>query len=310
MKFLLCISSSKEGFKKSDLNLLAYLEKLQLPVEAIAFGEKSSEPEPEALKYFYYSEKLQAYSPLLKAQIVKEAFKLSKARWILSSSSADTKDFFPYLAKDLEAPYFPDVSMMEVEKDKICIKRNYFSGKASGKIWISNSSLLLVRAPSSQNPCKMGGKAQELELSLKDNPVEHISFHHPEKTGRDLSEAPRIVSGGRGFGNQENFKLLEELCQVLDAEWGASRAVTDAGWQPYSKQIGQTGKTVCPDLYMAFGISGAIQHLAGMKESKVIVAVNQDAEAPIFKHCDYGLIGDLFKVIPLLIQELKKIKQV
>jgi electron transfer flavoprotein alpha subunit len=206
-----------------------------------------------------------------------------------------------------------DCTAFDIEDGKLVATRPIFTGKAYAKVSFENSTPNIVTARPNVMPINQpdSGRSAEVvdaqfsldEAQIKTKVVEVIK----DESGRiDLTEADKIVSGGRGMKSAENFKILEELADVIGAAVGASRAAVDAGWRPQTDQVGQTGKIVSPNLYIACGISGAIQHLAGMGTSKIIVAINKDPEAPIFQKADYGVVDDLFKVVPALTEELKK----
>ena len=229
---------------------------------------------------------------------------------VISTATLKTKDYFPSLAAQLNSPFLSEVKELEIEEKKITALKPLYSGKLFGHFEIKTDggppAFFLVQPNQLRGSWKKGGQALALDFICPENPIKHIDFKIPEKPVQDLSEAEIIVSGGRGMMNGDNFKILEELAEALGGVVGASRAVTDAGWQAYSRQVGQTGKTVTPKLYVACGISGAIQHLAGMQESRVIVVINKDPEAPFFKKCSYGIVGDLFEIVPQLTKALKK----
>lgn len=218
------------------------------------------------------------------------------------------KDLSPYVAVKLNAGLAMDCVEINDQDGDIVATRPIYAGKALIDVKVNSDKKIFTLRPNVFNPGDPSGSEAEVVEKQIDSPDLSTKVIEIKKAeGKlDVAEASIIVSGGRGLKEADNFKLVEELADVLGAAVGASRAVVDAGWRPHSEQVGQTGKTVSPNLYVALGISGAIQHLAGMRSSKYIVAVNKDPDAPIFQVADYGITGDVFEVVPALIEELKK----
>jgi len=245
------------------------------------------------------------------AQAVAQAVKEKGYGSVLAPASTFGKDFMPRLSGLLDAPLASDIVGLEKEGDALRVRRPMYAGNAIGIVELAESPWLFTVRQTAFDPARTDGSPAPVEkVALSADPA-GTAFVGRQETKSDrpeLTEARVVVSAGRGFKSAEHFKMVEQLADELKAAIGASRAAVDAGWAPNDWQVGQTGKIVAPELYIAIGISGAIQHLAGMKDSKVIVAINKDEEAPIFQVADYGLVGDLFKAVPELLSELKKLK--
>jgi electron transfer flavoprotein alpha subunit len=233
---------------------------------------------------------------------------------ILASSSAQGKDLMPAVAARLKVGTISDCVEIKKEGDKVVAKRPIYAGKAYVMIEaVGNPQVISVR-PNALGIKEVAGAGavEKVAVSLDTSKIKAVakSVVIAASEEPDQTEAEIIVSGGRGMKGPENFKMIEDLAKLFGptATTGASRAAVDAGWRDHAFQVGQTGKTVSPNLYVAAGISGAIQHMAGMGTAKVIVAINKDPEAPIFTKADYGVVDDLFNVIPALIEEIKKVK--
>jgi electron transfer flavoprotein alpha subunit len=232
---------------------------------------------------------------------------------ILLASSAMGKDLGPALAARLSCGIISDAIGLDVVAGKVHATRPVYAGKAQIEVEPVQLPVIVSVRPNIYEPAPEGDGAAESVAVTADFTGEQIravvkELLEPEQRRIDLTEADIIVSGGRGLKGPEHFHLIEELAAALGGVVGASRAVVDAGWRPHSEQVGQTGKTVSPKLYVACGISGAIQHLAGMSSSKCIVAVNKDPEAPVFKVADYGIVGDVFEVLPALTKAIREKK--
>ncbi|MBB6144646.1 electron transfer flavoprotein alpha subunit [Silvibacterium bohemicum] len=240
------------------------------------------------------------------AQIASEG----EAHTVLIGGSRSGREYSPRVAVRLDAALLEDVTSLRFAKDAVSAQHYTYLARVTEKIETPAKTIVATVKPGSFAAAAPGSNHAEqfdVDLNLPERRVKVIG-RSLEKTARiSLSEADIVVAGGRGVGSADGFtKLVEGLADQLGAAVGATRAIVDAGWRPYSEQVGQTGKTVQPKAYIAIGISGAVQHLSGMSKSKIIVAINKDGDAPIFKVADYGIVGDVQQIVPALIDGLRK----
>jgi len=234
-------------------------------------------------------------------------------RAVVVGFSAQGRDLGPRVAARLDAPIASDVTEFAVSGDAITVKHPGYANKVIMTLTLTGTPVVLSIRPSAFTAAESpkAGRVEQAAASPASGATITVNEVKEGAKGRpDLGEAPIIISGGRGLKAKENFKLIEDLADAFgNAAVGATRAVTDDGWRPHSDQIGQTGRQVSPQLYVAVGISGAIQHLAGMRSSKTIVAINKDKEAPIFKVADYGIVGDVLEIIPALTAAVREARK-
>ncbi len=250
------------------------------------------------------------YSPSAYAEIITKFVIENGFDILFFGATSMGKDLAPRVSAKIDAGLAIDCVALNADGNDIVATRPIFAGKALVDVKITSPKKVFALRPNVFNPGVPSDAKADITVVNVNAPNLNVKVTEIKKSeGKlDVAEADIIVSGGRGMKGPEHFHLVEELSQLLGAATGASRAVVDAGWRPHGEQVGQTGKTVSPTLYIALGISGAIQHLAGMRSSKYIVAVNKDKDAPIFQIADYGIVGDLFEVVPAMIEEIKKIK--
>lgn len=313
-KVLVFLEYSGATLKKGSLELLTAAKASGREVVALALGSGAKSVAEAAGPYgaktvWICSEaRLDNYNPEIFAKVVTSAIKESGAQLVLASASMLARDLFPRVGASLSAGVASDCTILEVGASSLKIRRPVYSGKCTAEVEFATGSLQIVLMRPNQLP--VGPADSTVKATIQEFAIPPFDVKTTIKevvkgvVGKiDLTEANVVVAGGRGMKGPEHFKLLDDLANVLGGSVGASRAVADAGWVPHSQQVGQTGKTVAPSLYIAAGISGAIQHLAGMSGSKVIVAINKDPDAPIFQKATYGIVGDLFEVIPKLTEE-------
>jgi electron transfer flavoprotein alpha subunit len=319
-KILVFVEQREGKIKKSSYEAVSFAAKLAsqsgFEKEIVIIGNEIDNISDAAKfgieKITHFKNKdLANYSPSAYKEILSNYIKEKSIDIILFSNTALGRDLAPRVSICVDGGIVVDCIKFTTIDANLIAERPVFAGKALAEVVVNTERKIFTLRP---NVFKA-----EIDSTAKNADIHTVEINSPNLKTRvinfiksdgklDVAEAEIIVSGGRGMKDAANFKLIEELAQVLNAAVGASRAVVDAGWRPHNEQVGQTGKTVSPSLYIACGISGAIQHMAGMSSAKYIVAINKDKDAPIFSIADYGIAGDLFEVLPVLVSEIQKIK--
>ncbi|HEY3067439.1 MAG TPA: electron transfer flavoprotein subunit alpha/FixB family protein [Methylomirabilota bacterium] len=288
-------------------------------VEAVWLTDKASEEGLKQLGEWGATRVLLAESAALApyrgevwTKILADLAARESPRAILGPVTSRQRELMARLAARLGVGLAADVVALKLDGDKMVATRPVYAGKLLARMTWAKGPWLATLRPNVFRPAEAqpgrAAKVERIDVAAPEAKMKLVERKEEVSTGLpELTEAETVISGGRGMKGPENYVILEEMARVIGAAVGASRAAVDAGWRPHRFQIGQTGRTISPKLYLGFGVSGAIQHLAGMRTSKVIVAVNKDPEAPIFKIADYGIVGDLFEVVPALTQEFKKL---
>ncbi|CAL2106861.1 electron transfer flavoprotein alpha subunit [Tenacibaculum sp. 190524A02b] len=316
MSVLVFADSSEGKFKKTAFEVVSYGKKVaeQLGVDLVTLtingGEASELNTYGADKVIEVKNDLTSFNGKAYASIIKQVAEAKSASTIVIDSSVDGLTVGPLVAVGLEAGYASNVVALPSSTAPFVVKRKAFSNKGFNNTEVTTDKKVIGVAKNSfgAHENAVSGSVESFEASLPELGVKSESIS--KATGKvTIADADVVVSAGRGLKGPENWGMVEELADVLGAATACSKPVSDLGWRPHSEHVGQTGKPVASNLYIAIGISGAIQHLAGVNASKVKVVINNDPEAPFFKAADYGIVGDAFEVIPQLIEKLKVFKQ-
>jgi electron transfer flavoprotein alpha subunit len=318
--FWCMVEDDRKGMpKKVMAEVIGEAARLGGPVEAVWLTDKASDEGLQQLAgwgagkvWLFENAGLAPYRGEVWAPPVAELAAKESPRAIMAPVTSRQREFMARLAARLGVGLSADSVALAMDGDRLVATRPVYAGKLLSKVTWAKQPWMATLRPNVFRPADaQPGKSAAVERPSLAVPAAQMKFverREEASTGLpELTEAEIVLSGGRGMKGPENYVILEELGGVIGAAVGASRAAVDAGWRPHRFQIGQTGRTISPKLYMGFGVSGAIQHLAGMRTSKVIVAINKDPEAPIFKIADYGIVGDLFEVVPELTKEFKRL---
>ncbi len=318
MSVLIFIDQSEGHVKKASLEAMSYgaklAELLGTSAEGLLLGS-TKEDLPALGKYGVKkihhagNEILDHFDSQVFTRAIAQAVETTGAKQIVFPNNVDGKSIAPRLSARLKAGLVAGAIALPDISNGFVVKKNVFSGKAFAYVGLATDIKIISLNPNSFPVQTTGDKAEIVPINLKPEAGRvKITAVNKVKGEIPLSEAEIVVSGGRGLKGPENWGMLEDLAKALGAATACSRPVADANWRPHHEHVGQTGLAIAPNLYIAIGISGAIQHLAGVNRSKVIVVINKDPEAPFFKAADYGIVGDAFEVVPKLTEEVKKLK--
>lgn len=315
MNILIYIDTENGTIKKSALEVASYAKALAEQQKGEVIAVTINAENPEILGTYgvdkvlnVTDERLQNFSAKAVAHLLAQAAAEQQATTVVFSASAEAKNIAPLLAISLQAGYVPNVISLPESADNFIVKTNVFSGKAFALQQLNSTNKVLSIAPNSFSTTEKATTINVIPFAptLPDTDFDLQVISREKVSGKvSLDDANIIVSGGRGLKGAEHWAIVEQLADVLGAAIACSKPVADMGWRPHSEHVGQTGKVVAPNLYIAIGISGAIQHLAGVNASKVKLVINTDPEASFFKAADYGVVGDAFEIIPKLINKLK-----
>lgn len=294
-------------------------ELINMEVKAIVIGKNVENVIHEVDQYvdkiyLFKDDNLGFYNCEVYLTLLSRLIKNEVPYLILAGATSQGRDLFTGFAASIGAGIIVDCIKIDYENGTLVFTKPYYGGKILGEIVIKKDPRVVLVRPRSFAIAlsRMNNKAEIMEMPVEvkweEVSIKPLGFEKVEEQEVDLTEADVVVCGGMGLKAAENFKMLEELARLLGGTVGATRAAVDAGWRPPTDQIGKSGKIVSPNLYFGIGVSGAIHHVMGMDTSKVVVAINKDPMAPIFQHADYGIVGDLFEIVPVLIEELKKHK--
>jgi electron transfer flavoprotein alpha subunit len=322
MSVLVYVENAEGKFKKSIFEVVSYAATIadQLKTELIAISIGNVSPDDlinlgkfGASKVLNVSnDKLKSFVNQAYASIISEAAKKEASTVIVLSNSFSAKGLAPRIAVKLKAGLADSaIELPEIENGKFLIKKTAFSGKAFATVELISAIKVITLNPNSYQLKEVAaaGKLEDFNPEFKESDFRTMITEIVRASDKiALPDAELVVSAGRGMKGPENWAMIEELASLLGAATACSKPVSDAGWRPHEEHVGQTGIAVSPNLYIAIGISGAIQHLAGVSSSKTIVVINKDPEAPFFKVADYGIVGDAFDVIPKLIESVKAYK--